>query len=94
MSKVKRVGVISFARFLAAAAGLAGLATGALYSGVGAIIDLLTIGPNWGTALAFLALIAMPLLFAAFGFFVGAAGAFLYNSTSNWAGKIHLELEE
>lgn len=43
-----------------------------LYSVGGLVYDLLTVGLNWGTAMAFLALVGMPLLFGAFGFALGA----------------------
>ena len=48
-----------------------GLGCGVLYSFGGLVIDLLTIGLNRGTAMAFMALIGMPLLFGAFGFLAG-----------------------
>ena len=49
-----------------------GLACGVLYSFGGLVIDLLTIGLNWGTAMAFMALLGMPLIFGTFGFLSGA----------------------
>ena len=54
-----------------------GLACGVLYSFGGLIADLLTIGLNWGTALAFGALVGMPILFGTFGFILGALIAVL-----------------
>ena len=33
--------------------------------------DLLTIGLNWGSAMAFMALVGMPVIFGAFGFLCG-----------------------
>ncbi len=48
---------------------------------------------NWGTALAFLALIGMPLIFAVFGFITGLIEAFLYNLFASWFGKIELDFE-
>ena len=50
---------------------LTGLALGLLYSLGGLIIDFTTTGLNTGTALAFLALIGMPLIFSAIGFLIG-----------------------
>ncbi len=49
-----------------------GLACGALYSVGGFVVDLLTIGLNRGTAVAFTALVGMPVAFGAFGFICGA----------------------
>lgn len=42
-----------------------GTIAGALYAFIGLAIDLASVGPNVGTALAFLALIGMPALFGA-----------------------------
>ena len=49
-----------------------GLACGVLYSFGGLVVDLLTIGLNWGTAMAFGALVGMPIIFGTFGFLCGA----------------------
>jgi hypothetical protein len=49
-----------------------GLVCGALYSFGGLIFDLQTVGLNWGTAMAFMALVGMPVLFGSFGFVCGA----------------------
>lgn len=54
-----------------------GLVCGVVYSVGGLVYDMLTIGLNWGTAMAFGALVGMPLVFAAFGFLCGALGAIL-----------------
>lgn len=48
-----------------------GLACGVLYSVGGLVADTLTTGLNWGTALAFLALVGMPVLAGSAGFLVG-----------------------
>lgn len=52
-----------------------GLACGVLYSVGGLIYDLLTVGLNWGTAMAFGAVVGMPLIFGAFGFILGGLAA-------------------
>lgn len=53
-----------------------GLACGVIYSVGGCAVDLLTIGFNTGTVLAFGALVGMPAIFAAAGFAGGVlAGA-------------------
>ena len=49
-----------------------GFVCGVLYSVGGLIIDMLTIGLNWGTAMAFMALVGMPVIFGALGFLLGA----------------------
>ncbi len=52
-----------------------GLVCGVLYSVIGLVYDVLTGGVNWGTAMAFMAIVGMPVLFGAFGFLCGALGA-------------------
>ncbi len=54
-----------------------GLLSGVLYSVGGFFVDLFTIGLNWGTVLAFGALIGMPVVFGAFGFVAGALVALI-----------------
>lgn len=69
-----------------------GLVAGILYSFGGAIYDVLTTGSvNLGTALAFLALIGMPIIFAAFGFIVGLIEAVLYNLFAGWFGGVEID---
>ncbi len=48
-----------------------GLLLGVIYAFGGLIIDLATIGLNWGTLMAFGALIGMPAIFASAGFILG-----------------------
>ena len=91
------IGVLSVATRQAALMAVIGLVAGFLYSFGGAAIDALvtaglitsssTPGLSWGTALAFLALIGMPVYFAVFGFAAGAIGAFLYGLV---AGRVRL----
>lgn len=92
MTRLTRVGVLFLARLLAVAAAVAGLIAGALYSVGGLVYDMVTTGGvNPGTGLAFLALPGMPVLFAATGFVLGAAGASLYNIAARWFGGIGYE---
>ena len=48
-----------------------GLALGVTYSVGGFFIDLLTVGLNFGTLMAFGALVGMPLISALLGFLIG-----------------------
>ena len=48
-----------------------GLLCGGLYSLGGLVIDVRTVGLNWGTLMAFGALLGMPLVFASVGFVLG-----------------------
>ena len=54
-----------------------GLVLGVLYSFGGAVYDFFTTGLNGGTALAFLALIGMPFIFALIGLVVGVIESIL-----------------
>jgi hypothetical protein len=60
-----------------------GLATGVLYAGGGFVIDLVTTGLNLGTALAFMAIVGMPVIFAGVGFLGGAGFALLRRAFSS-----------
>lgn len=101
MPRAGSIGVLSTAARQAALMAAVGLVAGFLYSFGGAAIDVLvttgvitstaTPGVSWGTALAFLALIGMPLYFAVFGFAAGAIGALLYGLV---AGRIGLWRED
>ena len=93
MVKIKKLGVLSFAKFQAILFALPGVVAGIVYSFGGLIYDLMTIGLNTGTLLAFMALIGMPLLFGVFGFVLGIAEAILFNMTVNWFGGIELNTE-
>lgn len=65
------------------------------YSVGGAIYDVSITGSvTFGTALAFLALIVMPVLFAIFGFIVGAIGAPVYNFVAERIGGIETSFEQ
>ena len=50
---------------------IVGLVLGAIYSVGGFVIDLMGPGLNTGTALAFLALIGMPVIFGTAGLLIG-----------------------
>ena len=103
MAKVRKIKVLSFAKFQTVLGALIGLIAGILYSFGGFIIDVLvtigwvvtseTPGLSYGTVLAFGALIGMPLLGAIIGFIVGIIGALLYNLFSRWVGGIELDFE-
>lgn len=61
----------SWGKVLAKWMSLLGLLLGLLYSIVGLIVDLLTIGLNAGTAMAFGAIIILPVLCGILGIIVG-----------------------
>lgn len=63
-----------------------GLVCGVLYSFGGLIVDLLTVGLNGGTALAFLALLGMPAIFAFVGLLGGCALGVCVTLFHRWRG--------
>lgn len=92
---MKKIKVMSLAKLQAAILAVVGLIAGILYSFGGAIYDLISTGSvNSGTALAFLALIAMPVLFAIFGFIVGIIEAYLYNLILRKIDGIEIDLRK
>ena len=104
MPKITRVGILFSAKLVAIYGAGIGLILGILYSFGGALIDILvrlgwitsteTPGLSAGTALAFMALIGMPLIFSAGGFFLGIFGALFYNQTAKWFGGIEIDLKQ
>ena len=80
------------AQFQAFLFSLLGLIAGIIYSIGGVIVDLFTIGLNWGTAMAFMALVGMPVSFAAIGFMLGLVEAVLYNLFAKWFGGFKMDL--
>ena len=104
MIQIKKIGVLSLAKFQGAMMGVMGIIAGAIYSIGGLIIDTLvtfdvvrsteTPGLSHGTLLALGALIIMPLLFAAYGFVIGAVSALIYNLVAKWVGGIEMEIEK
>jgi hypothetical protein len=93
MLSVKRVGILSFAKFQAVLFSLLGLVAGIIYAFGGLIFDLFTRGINVGSGLAMLAVLGMPLLFAAIGFFVGIVEAYLFNLLAGKFGGLELDIE-
>ena len=101
MAAPRIVGVVHTAGLVAAGMASLGLVAGVAYSLGGAVFDLLvslgwvsapssgawsTPGLGRGTALAFLALIGMPLVFGVGGLVAGVVGAVLYNGVARVVG--------
>ena len=103
MEKIKKLGIISFARFQAILGALIGLVLGVIYSFGGFLVDLLvtlgwissseTPGLSVGTILAFGALIGMPLIGLLVGFLLGILEAMLYNVYARILGGLRLKFE-
>ena len=89
MTKLKKIEILFFGKLIGLIMAAAGLLCGILYSFGGFFYELFTNNLNSGTALAFLALIGMPLVFSIVGVIAGALGAFLYNIVAKWTGGIN-----
>jgi hypothetical protein len=98
MKVVKKIRVFRLARFQAFLMALLGLVAGIVYAFGGLFFDLLitlnliasveTPGLGWGTALAFGALIGMPIIFALAGFVGGILEAMVLNYCGVWLRKL------
>jgi hypothetical protein len=93
MARVKRIGVLFSAKLQGILWACIGLLAGILYSTIGAVYDVLTVGLNLGTALAFFAIIGMPIIFGTVGFVAGGVGAVLYNLLMKRLGGIEMEVD-
>lgn len=92
MKKCKSLNLFGLAKLQAILFGLLGLLAGVLYAFGGLIYDLMTIGLNAGTAMAFGALVGMPLIFAVAGFAAGLLEGVLFNLLAGLFGGIDFRL--
>ena len=94
MTRLKRIGVSFSAILVGIMMSFMGLIAGILYAFGGFFLELFTATLNTGTALAFGALIGMPVIFGLFGLVAGAIGAILYNVAARRLGGIEADFEE
>ena len=102
--KIKKLNLLSFARFQGLLGALLGLLAGIIYSFGGLVVDALvtlgwvvtteTPGLSYGTVLAFGALIGMPLIGLVVGLVIGFISAILYNLYAKWFGGIEIDFEQ
>ncbi len=103
MKRNQKIKIFSLAKFQAMLASLLGLVAGIVYSFGGLIIDTLvsigyitsreTPGLSAGTALAFGALIGMPILFAVGGYVLGIIEAVFFNMFTEVFGGVSLDFD-
>ena len=92
MARMKAIRVLAFAKFQAVLMAFVGLIAGIVYSFGGVVFDVVTTGSvNLGTALAFLALIGMPIVFASGGAVLGLIEAVLFNLFAKWIGGVEID---
>ena len=90
MNRLNKIGVMSAATHIGAAMAVMGLLAGIVYSVGGFFVDLATIGLNPGTAMAFGALLGMPVIFGASGLVWGAVAAMVYNLVAARLGGMQM----
>ena len=94
MTELKRIGILSSARFLTIIMGIVGLILGIIYSVGGAIYDVIVGQVSWGgTGLAFAAIPGMTLIFAGGGLAVGIISPVAYNWLAGRLGGIEVNLK-
>jgi hypothetical protein len=104
MAKIKKINTLSLAKFQAVLFALLGLVAGIIYSFGGLIVDTLvsidlistkeTPGLNYGTVLAFGALLGMPAIGFLIGVITGFVEAILYNLFAKLTGGVELDFEQ
>jgi len=87
-----RVEIFSLVKFHSILFSTFGLICGVIYSFGGLIVDLIeTGGLNYGSALAFFALIGMPLIGLGLGIGLGICEGILYNILTKYAGSFEIK---
>ena len=89
MQRVKKIGVLSFAKILAFLYAVFGLIMGAFFS----VFSLFGFGADEiGLYFGLASIIIVPLLYAVFGFVGGAITAFFYNLIADKVGGLEVEI--
>jgi len=100
MVKIKKVGILSFAKINALVMAAMGLIVAVIYLLIflpflmlasGAAKGVISIG--LGVAIP-IALIGIPVFYGIIGFIFGALGAWLYNIIAGWIGGLEMNLEK
>ena len=94
--RLRSVGVLSVAKVFGifhGAMGLLFVPFFLLFSVIGAVAGKQTGSPAFPAAVGIGLALVMPILYAAFGFLIGAFGAFVYNLVAGWIGGIEMELQ-
>ena len=104
---MKKLNILKYSKFQGLICAIIGLLFGVIYSFGGLIVDSLvtldvtspiiwdnTPGLSYGTLLAFLSLIGMPLYFGTLGFCFGLVGSFLFNKLYPLFRNMDLNFEE
>ncbi len=95
MTKIKKVGMFSFAKLYAVMLALSGFFVGLVFAFSSLYSKNMT-GESIGRfgGLGLLAILVIPLIYALLGFVVGAFGAVVFNVVSRIIGGLEVELEQ
>jgi hypothetical protein len=93
MAILKRIGVLSLAKFEAVFMAFIGLVMGIFYALFGAIVGAMFDSPGMAAGLGVLGIVVLPILYGILGFIGGALFAWGYNFIARIAGGIEMELE-
>ena len=98
MQRLKRVGVLSFAKIQSAVMGVMGLIFGLIYGAILGVTGIITVVGGSKAGIMMLvggvaAVVLLPLLYAALGFVFGALSAWVYNVVAGRIGGLEIELE-
>ncbi len=94
MKEIKKIDVRSHVKMTTAIGGALGLACGIYYGIGGAIYDFFTTGLNYGSALALMAIVAMPAIGAGFGLIFGLIVSPTYNAVAKRFGGVKMDIKE
>ena len=102
MKKLKKIDVLSFAKFQTVLMAMVGLLVGVVFSFFGFIwqafagrfIEAGNTMPPFAAGLGMAALIILPVIYAVVGFFSGLIGAALFNLVTAITGGIKVQLED
>lgn len=97
MTKIKKVGVLSMAKFHALLFAIIGLLAGLFIASLGPLFSAASkiTGQSFPfTGLGVLAIIILPIVYGIMGFVGGAIAAVIYNLIARWIGGIEVELEQ
>jgi hypothetical protein len=93
--KLKRIGVLSLAKYFTIIWLIFGVIYAAMFAVLGAFIGSLLTLPSFITGAGIVVvIIVIPLVFALAGFIIGALAAIIYNLIVRLTGGVQMDLEE
>ena len=97
MAKLKKIGVLSFAKIYMVLMAIFGVLEGFVFAVAGTMVAAFapqTEGAGLLAGLGWAGLILFPIVFGLMGFALGVLTAWLYNLIAGWVGPVELEIEQ